>query len=80
MGPGCFGWGVLWGFPWIMVFIVAFVFCLVFILWGRRPWSGRGGQDRDDRSQETPLEILKKRYARGEITREDFERMKKDVA
>ena len=30
-------------------------------------------------SMETPLEILKKRYARGEITKEDFDRMKRDL-
>lgn len=29
--------------------------------------------------QETPLEILKKRYARGEIAREEYEQMKKDL-
>lgn len=30
-------------------------------------------------SQETAVEILKKRYARGEITKEQFDQMKKDI-
>jgi putative membrane protein len=29
---------------------------------------------------ETPLDIAKKRYARGEITREQFEQLKKDLS
>ena len=30
-------------------------------------------------SNESPLDVLKKRYARGEITKEEFESMKNDL-
>lgn len=44
----------------------------------------RSGQTRDDRRTsvtggETPLDILKGRYARGEITREEYLEMRRDL-
>jgi putative membrane protein len=42
-------------------------------LWGQgRPAAGRG-------REESSLEILKRRYARGEIEREEFELKKRDL-
>lgn len=38
-------------------------------------------KSRDETPQrETALDILKKRYAKGEISREDYEQMKKDIS
>ena len=50
---------------WILV-IAGIVLLIKYLI------EGRGGQ-------ESALEILKKRYARGEINREEFEEKKKDM-
>lgn len=36
-------------------------------------------KDIGEQVQETPVDILKKRYAKGELTKEDFERMKNEL-
>lgn len=82
MGPGqnAFGGG-LWIFPIIMCIVMVIFF---FLRSGRKgfrpPWMQ--GSDRDHHEStdsETPLEILKKRYAKGEITKEEFDQTKKDL-
>jgi putative membrane protein len=53
------------------LFLVLFL-ALVFVVLTRVTRKSSG-------VQESALDILKKRYARGEITREEFERMKQEL-
>jgi putative membrane protein len=60
--------------------IIVWIVIIGLIVWGvialtRYAGKGAGGGQRRD-----PLEILKERYARGEISREEFEQIKKDLS
>lgn len=74
------GFGMWWIFP---VIILLFMIVLMAIMMSRRggvgPWQDPGGRAGENRGSETALEILRKRYARGEITREEFEQLRDDL-
>ena len=42
-------------------------------------WRPQFNQTGPAQTKQTPLELLKERYARGEITREQYELMKQDL-
>ena len=42
-------------------------------------WRPQFNQTSPAQNHETPLEILKARYARGEISREEYEQMRQDL-
>ena len=75
-----FWMGGMWIFP--LLFLTAIII-IVFIILNRTasgpPWNRYDRNQYPGGERETPLEILKKRYARGEITKEEFERIKKDI-
>jgi len=74
-------WVGMWIFPMIMFAVIIIV---VFLFAGRRwgcwfPWSGTGRYRVEGGESESALDILKKRYAKGEITKDEFEQMKNDI-
>ncbi len=64
-----FGGGFMWLF-WILLIVV--------LLWVVKAASGGGSPSSE--SGKSALDILKERYARGEINQEEYEQKKKDIA
>jgi putative membrane protein len=70
------------GMGWWMLFgSVGFV-----ILWGLIIWAVvtvvsklGGGQSSEESREDTPFDIAKRRYARGEITKDQFDQMRRDL-
>jgi len=52
---------------------------VVLLVWFLVESARRAGAGPSSSAHDTPLEILKKRYARGEITREQFQEMKREL-
>ena len=64
---GWFGGGIM-----MIVFWVLFI---ALIVWVVREFSGK-----NSKSSSNALDILKERYAKGEMNKEEFESKKKDIA
>jgi putative membrane protein len=89
MGKGMMGYGMMGGMMggnwmhyslgrislWVLALVILGLLIYVIVRLGRRTT----GVARTE-AGETPLEIAKKRYARGEINREEFDKIRKDLA
>lgn len=74
-GDGMYGYGMGWGWfgPFLMIAFWALVIAgIVYLV---KAIAGRGAPAKE----ESPLDILKKRYAKGEIDHEEFIKRKKDL-
>ncbi len=80
-GPGgMMGWGGMgWagGFIMIVFWIIVLAAIIIFIRWAV---SSKGPASSAPEQRESALDILKKRYARGEIDKEEFEQKKRDLS
>jgi putative membrane protein len=73
------------GMGWWMVFggILMLAFwggVIALVVWGIRNLTGRGGSESNTTETRNPLDIAKERYARGEISKDEFDQIKKDLS
>jgi putative membrane protein len=65
------GWWMIFGF---IVFVLFWGGIIWLIVWGVRKLSNQRA------SGKSPLDIAKERYARGEISKDQFEQIRKDIS
>lgn len=70
-----YGYGMMGGGMWILELIFWILIIIGLILLIKYLWQGTGAR----RGEESALEVLKKRYARGEISKEEFQEKKNDL-
>lgn len=58
-----------------IMMIVFWILVIILIVWIVREFSGKNKGE----NNRTSFEVLKERYAKGELTKEQFEVMKKDL-
>lgn len=76
-GSGCMGaamlFNVLLGLGLLTLVVVGVIFAV--------RWLARAGSEAPrDRSRDDALEIVRTRYARGEISHEEFDRLRRELA
>ena len=80
-GWGMMGPGMMGGFSWWWFMPIFMILFWGLVIWGIvslvRGLSGARGSDSS--TTDSALEVLKKRYARGEINKEEYAEKKKDL-
>ena len=76
---GCWGWHHGWHIG-AIVMLVLLVVIIGLVVWGIVALTKRGATVSRTEGEVDALEIAKRRYARGEITKEQFDQIKKDLA
>jgi putative membrane protein len=72
------GWGMGWGLGMVVMFAF-WVLVVMGALWLVRTASDRRVRRAGPQTRETPLEILQRRYASGDIARDEYEQKRRDL-
>jgi putative membrane protein len=70
MGFG--GFGMIFGFIFFVAIVIGIILLVIWLV--KRP-----GFNTTDKTSTKSMEVLKERYAKGELTKEQYENMKKDL-
>ena len=69
------GWGMGFGGVFMIVFWIVIVVGVVLLV---KSLAGQSSADKGPAAR-TPIDVLRERYARGEIDREEFEQKRRDL-
>jgi len=67
------GWWWIFGGVWMLIFWGGLI---TLIVWGVTKLSRRNGST----AKHGPLDVAKERYAKGEISRDEYEQLRKDLS
>ena len=65
----------LWGWWWMLIVWVLLIGAVAAVIWAASRTDGAAGEQRSA----TALDVLKTRYAHGDITRNEFEQARRDL-
>ncbi len=71
------GWWMMFGGIWMLVF---WGVVIALVVWGISKLRERGSSGSGTTEKRDPLDMAKERYARGEISQEEFDQIKKDLS
>ena len=71
------GWWMMFGGIFMLLFWGAII---ALVVWGINKLRERGGSSIGFTEKHTPLDIAKERYAKGELSHEEFEQIKKNLS
>ncbi|HEX9971019.1 MAG TPA: SHOCT domain-containing protein [bacterium] len=72
-------WGMSWGWGGMLFQLLFWLVIVFLIIWGVKQIAGRNQNSNQLTRKDNVLDILRERYAKGEIDKEEFEAKKRDL-